>query len=193
MPRLIKQHSSCGRYIGTTCLNRNPTLYHSIEEYLALYCKDPIQVVIHGCSTGQEAYTLACNLDALTENYQILALDPCQEFLDKAEFHVNVEYLKSSIRQYRTDEQQHVVVMCNMMLYIPEDEHADIIQQVAGYNSHLLAVTDVKEDVLLAAGYVKYMPHAEEIKSSWEHVPPTTKTQHILWEKVARGESLTYG
>ena len=187
MPRLIKQHSSCGRYIGTTCLNRNPTLYHSIEEYLALYCKDPIQIVIHGCSTGQEAYTLACHLDALTENYQILALDPCQEFLDKAEFHVNVEYLKSSIRQYGTDEKQQVVVMCNMMLYVPKEEHKSIIDRVASYNTHLLAITDVEESIIYSAGYVKYFPHAEEIKQGWLYVPEGTKTQHILWEKLKRG------
>ena len=193
MQELIKLHSSDGKYIGTTCYNRNMPLYHAIEEYLALFCADPLHITIHGCSVGKEAYTLAVHLDALTENYQILALDPCMEFLVQSEAHKNIQYLCWPVQEWDYPEPQQVVVMCNMMLYIPEDEHADIIQQVAGYNSHLLAVTDVKEDVLLAAGYVKYMPHAEEIKSSWEHVPPTTKTQHILWEKVARGESLTYG
>lgn len=166
----------------------------------------------HGGSIGCEAISFSINgRKAFGGSYGglITSSDPCEEFIEFANdgwYPVNgVEGLVDEVYGQSSTENvkfflgsvfeplKHevpVVFACNVFDYIPEEKHLGAIKTIAEYNTGLLGVTGVKEEVLRECGYTPYEKYAAYIPPAWKHTPQKTKEQkQVIWEKYGQDKA----
>lgn len=162
-PGLIRPE---GENVGTTCYFRNVELDETI---LALLGDGPATVLFQADSIGAGATSFRILRDMYGKDIVVKSRDIMYGAYGNLREPCPIKY--------------DVVYALNVFLYIPVEEHPEVVKTIASYNTKYLCVTHIQRH-LLDPYYTPVKDNHKRISENWRHAQGGVKDESFyIWER----------